>query len=145
MAKPGKKSDAARYAALQKVARAVNHEVRLIAVPGRVRENGTLATIHPARYEPMTLGDAIDELDEYLGTAAARKRGDLEQKRNGAEIEVSVRRLLLRSAERDLAAVEAEIGADAGDGFPISSAGRQIAPTGDAEDDELDPRIDSAY
>lgn len=78
----GKTAD--RYTALQEAAHAVNHEIRIVAIPGPPVKPGQELTVKPFEADPAYLDDALSRLEKYLSSEEAAKRGELYRKRTEA-------------------------------------------------------------
>lgn len=102
----------ARYAELQEAARAVNHELRVVAIPGPPVRPGSVLTVKPIEADAMTLEGALEWVAGYVTTDEARERGELYRRRTEAEAEYIEALTVVAGARRTLRAVEADVARD---------------------------------
>ncbi len=65
------------YAELQERAAQVNHQLRVVAIPGPPVYPGLELTVKPIEADAMTLPGSLDWIETYLASDVAAKRGDL--------------------------------------------------------------------
>lgn len=112
-----------RFAQLQEQAKALNHELRILLIPGKL-VNGMpvrLRKLGPAE----TLSSQLDEIAAYLGTDEAKARGELYKRKEQADEDFALKwaeyitaQLAVREIERELDAdtdASIQAGDDAGD------------------------------